>query len=83
MTVRDDGRGIRPGDERERPGHQGLASMRDRALVAGGELRVGPTPEGGTEVRLSLPARPAHPAPVLETEDHDSQATPSPSASRP
>lgn len=80
VTVRDDGRGIRAGDERERPGHQGLASMRDRALVAGGELRVGPTPEGGTEVRLSLPALPA---PGVTTEDHDSQATPSPSASRP
>ncbi len=78
VTVRDDGRGIRAGDEQERPGHQGLASMRDRALVAGGELRVGPTPEGGTEVRLSLPVLPA---PGVATEDHDSRATPS--ASRP
>ena len=41
--------------------------MRDRALVAGGELRVGPTPEGGTEVRLSLPAstRPTVPTPTV------------------
>lgn len=77
VTVTDDGRGIRPDDERERPGHQGLASMRDRALVAGGELRVTPGTDGGTEVRLSLPAT------VVGDGAQDSQATPSPSASRP
>ena len=55
VSVRDDGLGIAPEDERERPGHRGLVSMRDRAAAAGGELDVRPLATGGTEVRLSLP----------------------------
>ena len=54
-TVDDDGRGIRPEDEVDRPGHLGLASMRDRAAVAGATLEIGPRDEGGTRVRLSFP----------------------------
>ena len=82
VTVRDDGRGIRAEDERDRPGHQGLASMRDRALVAGGRLRVGPTPEGGTEVRLSLPAGPI-PDPALTAPDDGQDSSAAPLATRP
>lgn len=55
VTVSDDGRGIAPGEDRERPGHRGLAGMRDRALVAGGTVDVQARPGGGTEVRLRLP----------------------------
>ena len=84
VTVQDDGRGIRPEDEQERPGHQGLASMRDRVVVAGGELQVGLTPEGGTEVRLSLPARTVDdPARTALDDGPDLQATPSPPPSPP
>ncbi len=55
VSIRDDGRGIDPDDVRERPGHLGLASMRDRALIAGGDLDVRPRDSGGTEVRLAIP----------------------------
>jgi signal transduction histidine kinase len=33
----------------------GLLGMRERASVLGGELAVGPTPQGGTRVTLRLP----------------------------
>ena len=55
VSICDDGRGIEPDDVRERPGHLGLASMRDRALIAGGDLDVRTRDSGGTEVRLALP----------------------------
>lgn len=55
VCVRDDGRGIEPGQELARPGHLGLASMRDRATVAGGRLVVEPVPGGGTRVSVWLP----------------------------
>ena len=55
VSVRDDGRGIGP-DDRERPGHRGVATMRDRARLAGGELTLQALDAGGTEVRLSLPS---------------------------
>lgn len=55
VSVCDDGRGIDPDDVRERPGHLGLASMRDRALVAGGDLEVRTRDSGGTEVRFVIP----------------------------
>ena len=55
LCVLDDGRGIAPEEDLARPGHLGLASMRDRATVAGGQLVVGRGPDGGTRVRLWLP----------------------------
>lgn len=55
VCVVDDGRGIAPGEDVARPGHLGLASMRDRAAVAGGRLQVEPGPEGGTRLRVWLP----------------------------
>jgi signal transduction histidine kinase len=55
VTVDDDGRGIPPGADRDRPGHVGLAGMRDLAQVAGATLEVGRRPEGGTRVRMTLP----------------------------
>jgi signal transduction histidine kinase len=50
LTVSDDGRGIPAG---ARPG-VGLAGMRERAALLGGQLEVGPGATAGTEVRLSL-----------------------------
>jgi nitrate/nitrite-specific signal transduction histidine kinase len=61
VSVRDDGRGISDGEDRERPGHKGLASMRDRAQVAGGRLQVHRREQGGTEVRLTMPTAPDRP----------------------
>ena len=55
VEVTDDGKGFDPGRIDRRPGHLGLAAMRGRAAIAGGDLDVGPAPGGGTRVRLWLP----------------------------
>jgi two-component system sensor histidine kinase UhpB len=52
LRVRDDGRGI--GDARE---GAGLRGMRERALLVGADLAIGPGADGGTEVRLRVPTR--------------------------
>lgn len=52
LLVRDDGRGTGGAEE-----GAGIGGMRERALLVGAELRVGPGEEGGTEVRLDLPGR--------------------------
>jgi signal transduction histidine kinase len=44
-----------------RAGH-GLIGMRERAVMAGGELRAGPTPDGGFEVFARLPLEPGRSA---------------------
>jgi signal transduction histidine kinase len=51
LDVEDDGRG---GDEHPGDGH-GLAGMRERAAVFGGELTAGPLPGRGFRVRARLP----------------------------
>ncbi len=55
ITVTDDGSG---GDPDDPPGHPGIgiAGMRERALLHGGEFRAGPRPGGGFEVLAVLPA---------------------------
>jgi signal transduction histidine kinase len=61
LSVRDDGRGfgdVSPLGFRE-PGHLGLASMRERAAIVGGELTIR-SGAGGTEVRVRLPAAAAN-----------------------
>ena len=52
LTVRDDGRGF---SFDEAAHGLGLAGMRERALLVGGEMRVESRPELGTRVRLSIP----------------------------
>jgi two-component system, NarL family, sensor histidine kinase UhpB len=52
LCVRDDGRGIGRAGE-----GAGIRGMRERALLIGADLRLGPGPAGGTEVRLRVPAR--------------------------
>lgn len=52
LVVRDNGRGIAPGDELN---GSGLSGMRDRALHIGGRLSIRPAPGGGTEVVLDVP----------------------------
>ena len=62
MEVRDNGKGI-PDEALSRPGTMGLLGMRERALAAGGELRVSRRPSGGTSVVVTLPIGEAdHPA---------------------
>ena len=49
--VSDDGRGFDP----KTPPGVGLASMRERAALSGGELQIRSEPERGTSVRLGVP----------------------------
>jgi signal transduction histidine kinase len=46
ITVADDGVGVDPANLRSAPGHRGLATMRDRAEVAGGWCRIAGGPQG-------------------------------------
>ena len=56
LEVADDGRGLGPRDDATEPRPTyGLAGMRERALAAGGNLRVGPRRGGGTRVVAMLP----------------------------
>jgi two-component system sensor histidine kinase UhpB len=61
LVVRDDGRGL--GHAGARVGG-GLRGMHERAVLAGGTLRAWSPPDGGTIVRLDLPAAPAPPPPA-------------------
>jgi signal transduction histidine kinase len=51
LVVRDDGEGDGDGET----GGHGLAGMRERVSVCGGDLEAGPQPDGGYEVRAWLP----------------------------
>ena len=52
LLVRDDGQGLK-----DAPEGAGILGMRERALLIGADLSLGPSPEGGTEVRLNVPIR--------------------------
>lgn len=56
LRVGDDGRGIG-----QAPEGSGLRGMRERALLIGAGLTVGPRAEGGTEIRLTVPVRSSRP----------------------
>jgi two-component system sensor histidine kinase UhpB len=55
LTVRDDGRGIRPD---ELASSNGVRGMRERAMLIGAQLSIGAATGGGTEVRLRIPLDP-------------------------
>jgi signal transduction histidine kinase/ligand-binding sensor domain-containing protein len=68
LRVRDDGRGIDPKIlETGRPGHIGLASMRERAERVGGQLDIISGPGAGTEIELRVPAANAYRGIVVES----------------
>jgi two-component system, NarL family, sensor histidine kinase UhpB len=54
LVVRDDGVGLPANVERE---SNGLRGMRERALLVGANITIGPARDGGTEVRLHLPSK--------------------------
>ncbi|RPE41354.1 signal transduction histidine kinase [Streptomyces sp. Ag109_O5-1] len=54
VSVLDDGEGVNPDRVRTGAGH-GLIGMRERAKLYGGTISVGPRPEGGFAVELTLP----------------------------
>jgi two-component system sensor histidine kinase UhpB len=56
LTVRDDGRGLEPGAHSS---SHGLRGMRERAMLIGAELAIGPAPGRGTEVKLTIPLDPS------------------------
>jgi two-component system sensor histidine kinase UhpB len=53
LTVRDDGRGLPP---ESLSSSSGIRGMRERAMLIGAQLSFGSPPNGGTEVRLCIPA---------------------------
>jgi signal transduction histidine kinase len=54
LTVKDNGRGISE-EEAQRAQGLGLLGMRERAVAAGGDLRIQGKPGSGTTVTLRLP----------------------------
>jgi signal transduction histidine kinase len=54
LTIADDGVGFDPNEEGD---GFGLVGMRERAMLAGGGLTIDSSPEGGTTLRASVPAR--------------------------
>jgi signal transduction histidine kinase len=57
VRVDDDGRGFDPSTAFEvRPGHLGLASMRERLETAGGSLAVDSAPGSGSTLTIKVPA---------------------------
>jgi signal transduction histidine kinase len=57
LLITDDGRGPREADGAGALG-RGIAGMRERAALLGGELTAGPGPDGGFQVRARLPLHP-------------------------
>ncbi|WP_448664675.1 two-component regulator propeller domain-containing protein [Sphingomonas sp. CJ20] len=62
LAIRDDGRGIDQDEvaAKRRDGHFGLIGMEERAVRAGGSLRVSTRRARGTEVVLTIPALAAY-----------------------
>ncbi len=64
LRVRDDGRGMdQTVLDNGRPGHWGLAGIRERAYNIGSRLNIWSKPGSGTEVELKIPAKIAYQMP--------------------
>src|SRR6266404_4729084 len=65
LRVRDDGKGINQNvvDAGGREGHFGLAGMRERAELVGGNLAIWSELDSGTEIELTIPASVAYAKP--------------------
>jgi signal transduction histidine kinase len=59
VDVEDEGRGIAVPNDVE--GGHGIVGMRERVALFGGELQIGPKPEGGFAVRATIPLNGAQP----------------------
>ncbi len=57
VTVTDDGAGPGPDGFLARPGHRGIAGMRERVEEAGGHVTLWGRPGSGTQVRAWVPGR--------------------------
>jgi NarL family two-component system sensor histidine kinase YdfH len=53
LTIQDDGLGLDL-EQTKQAGHYGLAGMRERAELAGGQMEIGSQPGKGTCVQLKL-----------------------------
>jgi signal transduction histidine kinase len=61
LSIRDDGEGIAPEILRQdRPGHYGLAGMRERARQIGAKLSIWSGARAGTEIELTIPGSKAY-----------------------
>ncbi len=70
LEIRDDGQGVRSGDDpghAGKPGGFGRLGMEERVLALGGTLRIEPAPERGTRVSVQLPVASADDATTKET----------------
>ena len=68
LRIRDDGRGIDQDIlQSGRPGHIGLAAMRERTVRIGGQLDIISGPGAGTEIELRVPASKAYRGIVYES----------------
>jgi signal transduction histidine kinase len=56
LVIEDNGRGLSAGGKPDQEGGSGLRIMRHRAEVFGGELAVGPGPQGGVRVTCRFPS---------------------------
>ncbi|MBS0346661.1 MAG: histidine kinase [Proteobacteria bacterium] len=70
LEIRDDGQGVRGGDDAGRAGKQpggfGRLGMEERVLALGGTLRIAPAPDRGTLVSVRLPLASAEETPTKE-----------------
>ena len=55
LSISDDGNGFTAGKAHGRPNNLGIASMRERAELLGGDLKIISEPGGGTTIDLNVP----------------------------